>query len=81
MSDLLNEIYYAAIDAMEMPPEWRKQIHLLTQTAEAFEAALPTEVRALYEKWDRARYEVNSLEMKETFYQGVRLGLSLGELS
>ena len=81
MSNLLDAIYFAATEGIEMPDEWKKSIAKASNAYDELRARLSPEAQELYEAWDRAHGDVIYLETRTIFFRGVRLGLALGSLS
>ena len=81
MSDLLNDIYRAATEGIEMPRNWETRITKASRAYDALILQLTPEARGLYERWDLAQGDVDDLETQVVFFQGVKLGLALGLLS
>lgn len=76
MSDLLLELFHAAMDKLPYTPSAE-----LTKAEEALEERLDQEGKAILRAWEEAWNGRNWEESKQLFYMALALGIELGRLT
>ena len=80
MLDHMEELYQCMNSNLEFPPEWMQRMEEYDVRYRRLDATMTSEQEDLYEALCLAQYEVDHIERRLLFLQGLALGIDLGRL-